>query len=269
MVHLGLSRKNRKFLVVSIYKSSTIGIYVLLLLVLLFVKNALGYKQTVIAIDIGHSQSNVGALSSRGCGEFDFNYAVGEMLIAQLHEAGYCNAFIINDAIKYPALKKRPAVARLAKASLLISIHHDSVQPRYLSVWKFNGKYQRYSDRYRGFSIFYSAKNQKSEESFRFSQLLGEFMVQRGFNPTHHHAERIKGEARELLDKEHGIYRFDELVILRKADMPAVLLECGIIVNRDEEFELGRSEYRKRIVSAMVDAIEAFLGPVPKGEHDP
>ena len=44
---------------------------------------------------------------------------------------------------------------------------------------------------------------------------------------------------RELLDADAGVYRYDQLIVLRMTRMPAVLLEAGSIVNRQEELELG------------------------------
>jgi N-acetylmuramoyl-L-alanine amidase len=42
-----------------------------------------------------------------------------------------------------------------------------------------------------------------------------------------HHAEPVAGESRELIDRALGIYRYDELAVLRTATMPAVLFEAG------------------------------------------
>ena len=53
--------------------------------------------------------------------------------------------------------------------------------------------------------------------------------------PSLHHAEPIEGENREVIDRLNGVYRFDDLVVLRSAAMPAVLLEAGIIKHREEE----------------------------------
>ena len=68
------------------------------------------------------------------------------------------------------------------------------------------------------------------------------------FLPTLHHAEKIPGEGRKLMDKDLGLYEFDDLIVLKTAAMPAVLLECGVIVNRSEEASLQTPEIQHRIV---------------------
>ena len=57
---------------------------------------------------------------------------------------------------------------------------------------------------------------------------------------------------RKLLDKEVGVYRYDELVVLSRTSMPAVLLEAGSIINRDEEL-LMESADRQSLISAALD----------------
>jgi len=89
--------------------------------------------------------------------------------------------------------------------------------------------------RQRAFSIFYSEKNRFSFESLRFACALGEALRRQGLTPTLHHAEPIAAENRPLIDSELGVYRFDDLVVLKRAIMPAVLLECGVIVNRTKK----------------------------------
>ena len=63
---------------------------------------------------------------------------------------------------------------------------------------------------------------------------------------------------RELLDAVAGVYRYDQLIVLRDTRMPAVLLEAGSIVNRDEELELGTAERRALISAAVAAAVEEF-----------
>jgi N-acetylmuramoyl-L-alanine amidase len=175
--------------------------------------------------------------------EYSFNRTIAKSLVKELVRDGYAGSFLVNEDGSIGSLEDRAMVANRGKANLLVSIHHDSVQPQYLSEWEYKGRLHLYSDKYRGFSIFYSASN------------LGTEMLKEGLLPTLHHSEKIAGENRQLIDKERGVYRYDELVVLRKAVMPAVLLECGIIVNRQEEALLSSQAYRSRIVSAVRRAI--------------
>jgi N-acetylmuramoyl-L-alanine amidase len=116
-----------------------------------------------------------------------------------------------------------------------------------------------YSDKFSGFSVFVSRKNRKSAQSQQFARLLGEAMIARGFSPTLHHAEKIPGEGRNLLDKDLGLYEFEDLIVLKTAAMPAVLLECGVIINRSEETSLQKPEIQQRIADAATEAISKFL----------
>ena len=63
---------------------------------------------------------------------------------------------------------------------------------------------------------------------------------------------------RELADAEAGVYRYDQLVVLREARMPAVLFEAGSIINRDEELQMNSPERRYLITTSVAAAIEAF-----------
>ncbi|MDM8558593.1 N-acetylmuramoyl-L-alanine amidase [Candidatus Parabeggiatoa sp. HSG14] len=210
----------------------------------------------VVAIDIGHSIRRFGTTSAKGIGEFYFNKNLAKMLWKSLFQAGFTQAFLINEKGANITLKKRTAIAKRKNADLFIAIHHDSVQPRYLSSWRYKGKKRFYSDVFQGYSIFYSEKNRQVQRSLSFANLLGAEMRHNLFVPTLHHAEKIKGENRELVNKDKGIYRFDNLVVLKTATMPAVLLEAGLIVNRKEENLLSNPTYQKKLVLSVIAAIE-------------
>ena len=87
-----------------------------------------------------------------------------------------------------------------------------------------------YCDLFNGYSLFYSEKNANPRDSLTISRAIGSALQNNLFVPTLHHAEDIEGENRRLVDREKGVYQFDELIVLKTAKMPAVLLECGIIV---------------------------------------
>jgi N-acetylmuramoyl-L-alanine amidase len=208
-----------------------------------------------IAIDVGHTRRVTGATSARGVGEFFFNQAMARKLRDELRALGLKGAFIINEEGDDLLLVARTEEAAARGADLFLSIHHDSVQPRYLSNWEFDGTVQRYSDRFRGFSLFYSDTGARPRESLELARRIGTHLRTAGLEPTLHHAEQIEGENRTLVDSERGIYIYGELAVLRTATMPAVLLECGVIVNRKEEALLDDPVYRSKLAAAVATAI--------------
>ena len=219
----------------------------------------LGYAENlrenfIVAIDIGHTKNCGGALSAHGIYEYYYNQKVAFLLLPELIKSGFKKSFIINENGSDISLIDRTTTAKERKADLLISIHHDSVKPVNLSTWKHNGECLYYCDLFKGFSIFISDNKFNSKSSLLFAKLLGKELLNAGFLPTLHHADPVKGENRKLIDPERGIYEFNKLVILRTATMPALLLECGIIKNRDEEKSIN-SGYRNKIVNSMVSAI--------------
>src|SRR5207302_6241712 len=101
--------------------------------------------------------------------------------------------------------------------------------------------------------------NRDRRGSLRYARLLGNALKTRGLRYTPHYTEAIMGSRRrELVDAGAGVYRYDQLIVLREGRMPAVLLEAGSIVNRDEELLLESPERQAAIAAAVTDAVEAF-----------
>jgi N-acetylmuramoyl-L-alanine amidase len=124
-----------------------------------------------------------------------------------------------------------------------------------------DGVERAYSDRFRGFSVFYSGSGARPQESLRLALRLADALLGLGLAPTLHHAEPIEGEGRPLVDARRGVYRYDALAVLRRAEMPAVLVECGVLVNRDEELALRDPGHQERVARALAAALAAELRP--------
>ncbi len=211
-----------------------------------------------VAIDIGHTQEDPGAISARGIPEFAFNLALGRDVKRALKQAGFPARRIIVSGRGKEQLKRRVAAQREMPPALVISIHHDSVQERYLSEWQFAGETRRYSDRFSGFSIFVSRANVRFEESLALASALGRSLTAAGLKVSHHHAEPIKGEGRETLDAEAGVFEFRNLRVLKEAEVPAILFEAGIILNRADEIALASPVRRQLAAHAVVKAVTAM-----------
>lgn len=259
-----MSVKNKRSFLVSAFR---VAFIISLLIPAIFLAWKAGTCEPLctIAIDSGHSLKKSGASSARNVDEYKFNKRIANQLLDTLRRDPLCRPVFINPEGEDINLPRRVELVNLAKPNLLISIHHDSVQPTYLCPWSWNGKTASYCDKYSGFSVFYSEKNRKSAESLRFALLLGAALLKNGLHPSMHHAEKIKGECREIVDREKGVYRFDDLVLLRSVDSPAVLLECGIIRNRQEELLLNDPTYQSRIIAAISEALSEFRTGIASG----
>ena len=216
-----------------------------------------------VALDIGHYRAAPGAISATGVAEFDYNLALSRIVIATLRQNGFTGTFLIGESGQPLPLPERTRTAAANGAALFLSLHHDSVQPQFLSEWIISGRAQRYSDMFHGYAIFVSATTAQSAPSLRFATLLGQALLGQGLTPSLYHAEAIPGENRPLLDARLGIHRFDGLAVLRTATMPAVLLESAVIVNRAEEQAVAHGDYERRVAAAVGAAVGAFCHAGP------
>jgi N-acetylmuramoyl-L-alanine amidase len=211
-----------------------------------------------IALDVGHTVEAPGATSARGVKEYVFNLRLAKEIAKTLNDAYFQTHLVVVHGDKRAQLVGRVQRANALGVDLFVSIHHNDVQDRYKKKWAHAGENHFYSDRFTGHSLFVSRTNPKPAESLIFAHLLGIALKDQGLVYTNHHLEDVAGERRNLLDPEAGVYRYDDLVVLTQTKMPAVLLEAGIIVNRDEELLLETPEHRNRIAQAMLGAASDF-----------
>jgi N-acetylmuramoyl-L-alanine amidase len=213
-----------------------------------------------ILLDVGHTAEAPGAMSARNVTEFDFNLRLAKRIEERLKSEGFVEAsLLVTEGKAKPSLWKRVAAANRSRAKLLLAIHHDSVPESFLEEWEFEGAKSRFSDRFTGHSLFVSRRNPLFETSLRFGKLLGKQMKAQGLEYARQYTQKIMGRyRRKLLDKDAGIYRFDDLVVLRWARMPAVLLEAGSIINRDEELAMNSTERQDMVSAAVAVAVQQF-----------
>lgn len=211
--------------------------------------------QLAIAVDAGHGPKVSGATSATGVTEYVFNLRLARTVVAALQAAGFKKAFLLDPKGRDLPPAARAARANAARAGLLLSIHHDSVQPQFLDTWTVNGLSHRYCDQFHGYSVFYSGRNPKAQASLGLARRIGAALQAAGFPFTRHHAAAIPGEGRPLVDDTVGVYRYDGLAVLARARMPAVLVEAGVIVNRTEEKELADRERQEKTAKAIAQAV--------------
>jgi N-acetylmuramoyl-L-alanine amidase len=213
-----------------------------------------------VVVDVGHTLDVPGALSARGMPEYAFNLQLAQQIKQTLVGAGFDKTVLLITAKAPPVgLFERAMIANRLPADLFISIHHDSVPDKLMQTWQYDGKDQQYNDDYPGYALFISNDNTDRAGSLQFGKFLGKALQARGLQFTPHYTLALMGNRRrELLDADAGVYRYDQLVVLRYTRMPALLLEAGSIVNRQEELELATPERRTLTGEAVAAAVEDF-----------
>jgi N-acetylmuramoyl-L-alanine amidase len=213
-------------------------------------------QSPLVAIDVGHSLAESGAMSARGRSEFAFNLDLAVVLADRSRAAGL-GVREINFSGDVDRLSRRPTQA--AGSDFFLSIHHDSINESYLQFWQWEGQEMSYTEVKRGFGLFVSAENPDLSRSVRCAVAMGRQLRAAGFVPTPWHGRKHKP-----VDAENGVWYFDNLLVLRRTTLPAVLFEAGVIKHREEELELLDSERQGRMSEALVAGLRECLAATEK-----
>jgi N-acetylmuramoyl-L-alanine amidase len=213
-----------------------------------------------VVLDVGHTAESEGAISARNVAEFVFNLHLAQRIEEKLKAEGFPETrLLVTEGRAKPSLVKRVAAAGNLHANLFLSIHHDSVPDKLLENWEFEGKKRHFSDRFSGYSVFVSHDNPDFKTSLSFAELVAKEMKAQGLQYAQQYTQAIMGRYQHpLLNKETGVYSYDKLIVLKSTRMPAVLLEAGSIINRDEELKMDSPERRDIVSGAVVAAVKEF-----------
>ncbi len=208
-----------------------------------------------IAVDVGHTRSDGGALSARNRPEFEFNLALAQQVTAALRTQ-QMEVREINFDGSIPSLGARTEQA--AGSDLFISIHHDAINEAFLLPWVWNGMAASYSEEKRGYALFISPRNPDYARSQRCALAMADRLRQAGFTPTPWHQRK-----HQPVDADLGVWQHrDNLVVLYRTTLPAILVEAGVIKHREEELELLDPQRQARMAEALAAGIADCLSPV-------
>lgn len=205
----------------------------------------------LVALDVGHGLKDGGAISARGQPEFEFNRMLAAK-VAEALRARYLAVREINFDGAIASLAERPALA--AGGDLFVSIHHDSIGEEHLLPWEWNGAPASHTEAKRGYGIFISAKNPDPEGSLRCASSLGAMLRRAGFEATPWHRRK-----HAPADAENGVWYHDNLLVLYRIDLPAILFEAGVIKHREEELELLDPQRQARMAEALAAGVAECL----------
>ena len=222
----------------------------------------LGYRVNRIIIDPGHGGFDSGAVGKNGLQEKDVTLDLARRLHRHLEQSGRVRSFLTRTGDYYVPLSERTVIANQFRADLFISIHINANKNRkahgsatYFCSEKASSAEAARVAALENAVLNYDGKRQRKSGYIDIEQILSAFGQKLNWKESGNFAvgfqDRFK---KELPFKSRGIHSAN-FFVLRKAKMPAILLEAGFISNPGEEALLAQAKFRAKIVSAIARGI--------------
>lgn len=218
---------------------------------------ALPVQAAHIVVDTGHTPKKPGATGASGRVEYLYNLDLSAAVATDLESLGDKVTRVSADGKEIELAQRAP---RERSANLFVSIHHDSMQQQFIDA----GRQREFA----GYAVFVSKKNPHYEASLQCAKAIAWELKAAGETPSLYHAEPIPGENRPLIDRDLGVHQFDDLIVLKTAPMPAVLVEAGNIVNPDEERRMAQAATIERIAAAIARGAHGCVAVTPAALRD-
>lgn len=181
-----------------------------------------------VILDAGHGGWDPGKTGSGGADEKTLNLAITQKLQAYL-EAGGAEVILTRETDaalgsgKREDMAQRRQITNESGGDILVSIHQNAFP----------------SAKAKGAQVFY---HQSSPQGKLLAEILQESL-----------RERLDAENQRQAKENTAYY------ILRTTEIPAVIVECGFLSNREEEALLNAPEYQERVAWAIYCGIWEYF----------
>lgn len=200
-------------------------------------KNVKTKNGKVIVIDPGHGGDDPGKVGVSGVKEKDVNLAISKCLKDALENNGFDVVLtrdkdeILNEGGKFSKvgdLNKRCSIInntyQINSNCIMISIHQNSFT----------------SESVKGAQSFFY---EKSENSKKLGTIL-----------QNHLNKNINTEKEKAAKPNNSYY------MLINSKCPGIIIECGFLSNKSEEFSLSKAEYQKKMAEIICAGIKEYFG---------
>ncbi len=213
-----------------------------------------------VALDAGHGGEDVGAKGRKGLLEKDASLALALELRRVLEERGLAVVMVRADDSAV-ILQERAKVANAAGADLFVSLHFNASRSR-----KGRGSEVYFLSLDQGDEDARALADQENTGSAAETPLPGvvaailDDMAQKAFLvDSERLAVAVQGQLNRLGNIPQRGVKQAPFAVLRRAAMPAVLVEGAFISNPAEEAKLKEPGFRKKLAEAIAKGIQQFL----------
>ena len=214
----------------------------------------------IVLIDPGHGGRDPGATGVSGSVEKQLTLAAAAELRDLLAARGRVRVGLTRADDRYLTLEQRAAIARRLGASLYVSLHMDSAPnplARGVTVYSLSDVASSAEA-----AQFAAAENEESgaltsESDGSVRSLLADLALRSQMERSADFAARLVRRASGPVVLRPRPHQFAAFHVLRRAQVPAVLVEAGYISNAEDEQRLMTREGRAPLLLALAQAIEA------------
>jgi len=217
----------------------------------------------LIVIDPGHGGEDPGAVGKYGTKEKDINLKISLLVKQKLIEEGF-NVLLTREEDVFIPLVKRTDFANKNNADIFISIHCNASE--------------KPSGTDYGFEVYFLSEKatdpdavaterlenevikfeKPTEELTKLQRILWSMIVNEFINESAKLCSIIGKEVTSRTKQNYRGVKQAGFYVLRGAQMPAVLVECGFISNPNEELKLAQTDFQNLIADGIVSAIKRY-----------
>ena len=217
---------------------------------------AAGPPRPLIALDAGHGGEQTGAVGVCGVREKDVTLAVVQEVARILRESGRADVVLTRERDETVALEDRAQRANAAGAELFVSVHANASpddtsrgpESFFLSAQAADRRVARLA----------AIENEGAKTRGRSRGTLGRILDSLRLSSAHAESQRLAMLVQESLNQRFPTRGRRVLqapfVVLRYADMPAVLIEIGFLTNAAECRELGTLAFQRQVAQSIAAA---------------
>lgn len=180
--------------------------------------------RAIIVIDPGHGNFDLGTHNDV-CEEKVLALNTSLYLKAELIKRGY-QVVMTRARDEYVTLKKRAQIANEVKSHVLVSIHYNAAS----------------NVDAHGIEVFYPKKATPWKQ--KRSKLLAQSILKKMLVNTEANSRGVKE---------------GNLCVIRETNMPAVLVECGFITNKEECKKMLNPAYQRTLAKAIAQGLDEYF----------
>lgn len=226
---------------------------------------ALRHIRTVV-VDPGHGGENKGALSYTGKYEKELVLQLAQRLMRRLSQHSNVKVILTRDSDRDVSYGRRIRMANEAQADLFISIHCNAAPREDAS----------------GIEVLVLSDEALAQESRRLRErdvaprgrlaaasdegaaaVLKDLYQFSARSDARHFGDLVQAHLVKLTRANDRGVKEHAILVLRGAEMPAIVLEVGFVSNPQEAVRLEDPEYQEKIVEGLFNAIVAFDASIP------